>query len=295
MTKTGWFATQRLAEGTFLVGEPMHVNNYLVVGSERAVLLDTGMGIASIKAVVDSLTDKPLLVVNSHHHFDHVGGNHEFPDIAIHRSGSELLQAGPPARWLESYWESFQEVLAQYQVFRDIDQAWFQVLAPEMQMRQPPEGFEPGDWPVPRSVPNRLLDDGEELDLGDRTLRVLHTPGHSPDAICLLDESQRMLFSGDTVDTGPLYAHLAGGDVDEFAVSARRLADEVPAKVDTVLSAHGARYRSYPELLGRVADAFDAVRAGEVDYAPAVDCFQGHAKQASFNDFSIVVPQEYGV
>ena len=63
--------------------------------------------------------------------------------------------------------------------------------------------------------------------------------------------------------------------------------------IDTILSAHGARYQSYPDLLGRVADAFDATPAGQVKFQPTQDCFGGDHKEAAFNDFSIVVPLDY--
>lgn len=93
-----WFATRKLGEGTYLLAEPPHVNSYLILGSRRAVLFDTGMGIASIREVTESLTDLDILVVNSHYHFDHVGGNSQFAQIAIHSAGrdpvGEDVQAG---------------------------------------------------------------------------------------------------------------------------------------------------------------------------------------------------------
>ena len=70
-----WFDVRPLAEGVFLIAEPGHVNNFLVVGDDRAVLLDTGLGVADIRTVAEGLAGKPLSVVNSHYHFDHSGGN----------------------------------------------------------------------------------------------------------------------------------------------------------------------------------------------------------------------------
>jgi glyoxylase-like metal-dependent hydrolase (beta-lactamase superfamily II) len=288
-----WFAVQRIRDGIYLVAEPMHVNSYLIVGSKRAVLLDTGLGIQSIRRCVESLTDLPVLVVNTHHHFDHVGGNHEFDQIAIHESGGETLTKEQPAHWSPAYLEFVEVVLEQYKLFRDIDETWFQVLGREMQMRPLPAHFDRGSWRTVPSVPSQLLRDGDELDLGDRSLRVLHTPGHTQDCVCLLDETQRVLFSGDTIDTGPIYAQFDNSDIDAFTASTRRLTDDVGRKIDTILSAHGARYHSYPELLARVADAFLRVQAGDVEFVDSEDCFRTPVKQASFNDFSIVVPNSY--
>ena len=264
MTAAEWFAVQRLREGIYLVGEPMHVNSYLILGSERAVLLDTGMGISNIRAAVEKITDLPVLVVNSHYHFDHVGGNHLFDDIAIHELGAGPLQAGPPPHWFPRYLAAVEEVLAQYAVFREIDQAWFQVLAPEMQMRPLPATFDHGAWRTVSTVPTRLLRDGDTLDLGGRTLQVLHTPGHTPDCICLLDDEDRILFTGDTIDTGPIYAQFEESSLDSFAASTKKLLAYAD-RVDVLFSAHGARYQSYPELIPRVADAFALVQTGDVE------------------------------
>ena len=284
----GWFAVQRLREGIYLVGEPMHVNSYLILGSERAVLLDTGMGISNIRAVVEELTDLPVLVVNSHYHFDHVGGNHLFDDIAIHELGAERLAAGPPPHWFAAYLAAVQDLLAQYAVFREIDQAWFQVLGPEMQMRPLPAEFDRAAWRTVTTVPSRLLTDGEVLDLGGRTLQVLHTPGHTVDSICLLDSGSRIMFTGDTIDTGPIYAQFEESSIDAFATSTQKLlarADEV----DVLFSAHGARYQSYPELIPRVADAFALIQTGDVELFDTEDCFGTPSKEARFNDFSVLV------
>ena len=284
-----WFAVQRLREGVYLIGEPMHVNSYLILGSRRAVLLDTGMGISNIRAAVEQLTDLPVLVVNSHYHFDHVGGNHLFDDIAIHELGSGRLQAGPPPHWFASYLAMVEEVLAQYAVFREIDRAWFQVLAPEMQMRPLPGSFDAASWRTVTTAPTTLLRDGDRLDLGDRILEVIHTPGHTQDCICLLDEAARIMFTGDTIDTGPIYAQFEDSSIDSFAASTARLTAYAP-KVDVLLSAHGARYQSYPELIPRVSTAFAAIKAGDVELFDTQDCFGTPSREARFGDFSILVP-----
>lgn len=288
-----WFAIQRLREGIYLIAEPMHVNSYLIVGSRRAVLFDTGLGIQSIRRCAEAITDRPILAVNSHHHFDHVGGNHEFNELAFHADGLEDHRAGPPPSWLPSYAESAAAMYCHYEKFRAMDETWFQVLGPEMQMRPFPVGFDSNKWNIKPALPSQLLADGDEIDLGDKVLRVVHTPGHTPDSICLLDERERILFSGDTIDTGPMYAHLPGADIARYATTAQYLVDHVEPRVDDILSAHGARYRSYPNLLRRVAEAFQELQQGRHAFHPTVDCFMDDAIEARFNDFSLVVPSTY--
>lgn len=289
MNDQAWFAVQRVFEDTYLIGEPMHVNSYLVIGSERAVLVDSGLGVENIRHAVEALTDRPILVVNTHHHFDHVGGNAWFDEIAIHREGEALLRKGPSPDLLRRYWSGFSDYFAEFQVFRAMDAALFQVLAPEMQMRALPSGLDVDELHFMPSIASSLLDDGEVIDLGDRRLTVLHTPGHSRDSICLHEEASQTLFTGDTVDTGPIYAHFAESSIDDFALSTRRLAGL--EHIETVFSAHGARYRSYADILGRVADAFQEVRNGSVDLDKTFDCFDEQVMHAVFDDFSIVVPR----
>jgi glyoxylase-like metal-dependent hydrolase (beta-lactamase superfamily II) len=292
MTRPDWFAVQRLRAGIYLIGEPMHVNSYLILGSRRAVLFDTGMGISDIRAAVEQVTRLPVLVVNSHYHFDHVGGNHRFDDIAIHELGAERLRQGPPDHWFPGYLSFVEEALSQYAVFREIDKTWFQVLAPEMQMRPLPGTFDRSSWRTVSTVPTMLLKEGDELDLGGRTLRVVHTPGHTQDSICLIEEESRIMFTGDTIDTGPIYAQYEDSSLDSFVTSTRKLTSYID-DVDVLLSAHGARYQSYPELILRVADAFTEVTTGDVEYFDTQDCFGTAAKEARFNDFSILVPASH--
>src|ERR1700710_2679451 len=91
-----WFPPRPIGPGVWLVAEPGHVNCWLVAGKERAVLLDTGLGVAPIRPVVQALTPVPVEAVNSHYHFDHTGGNAEFDQVSIHEVGAPLLAAGVP-------------------------------------------------------------------------------------------------------------------------------------------------------------------------------------------------------
>ena len=276
-----WFVTEEIDESTFLICEPLHVNSFLIVGSERAVLLDTGMGVGDIGAAARHLTDRPVLVVNSHHHFDHVGGNAGFEDIAIHESGADLLAEGPRPGWVTSYWAEVSDFLAGYQ------------LEGRDGMRPVPDTFDTADPTFTPSVATRLLADGDLIDLGDRSLRVIHTPGHSQDSICLLDGGHRLLFSADTVDSGTLYVHLPTASVADLATSVGRLVAEVATGVDAVLGAHSADYRNEPGLVARLASDLGLLLAGDVDLEPTTDCFGHPAQQAHFDDVTLVVPTDY--
>lgn len=266
----GWFATRELERGVWLVAEPCHVNSYLVAGRERAALIDTGLGVADVRGVVESLTDLHVLVVNTHHHWDHVGGNDRFDDVAIHELGEERLRAGPDPADYDGYIDYTRERLERFGEFADLDRRFYDFLADETTPRPLPDGFDPAAWRIAPSVPTRLLRDGDELDLGGRSLRVLHTPGHTPDSICLLDERNGLLFGGDTYNSGAVYAHMPDSDLDAFARSASRVG-AMAEGIRSVFMAHFTRYMETEAFVRETAEGWAAVAAGDVEWIDSTD------------------------
>jgi glyoxylase-like metal-dependent hydrolase (beta-lactamase superfamily II) len=291
--RTAWFDVRPLADGVFLIAEPGHVNNFLVVGEDRAVLLDTGLGVADIRAVAEGLAGKPLSVVNSHYHFDHSGGNRQFDEIAIHRAGAELLAQPSPEGLAEAYMAYTQRLIEAWQGYKQLDDTYFHLVTADTLVRPLPEGFDPAGYRIVPTQATTLLDDGDEIDLGGRVLRVLHTPGHSPDSICLLDERNGLLFGGDTINTGPIYAQLEDSDVAAFARSTRRLA-ELGSSVDRVFVCHFMRVDNAPALLGEIADGFERLLDGSAPVRDNADCLGYPVREACFDHFSIFVAGEGG-
>ncbi len=289
MSAQDWFVTKQIDATTLLISEPPHVNSYLLLGSKRAVLFDTGMGIANIKEVVDELTDLDLLVVNSHYHFDHSGGNHLFSEIAIHEAGVEPLGEGVPAEWLHMYTDFTTDMLDKFKVFKDLDDRYFHLLSADLNPRPLPPSFSKETWHIPATVPTSVLHDGDVLDLGDRTLRVIHTPGHTPDCICLLDERTGALFAGDTLTTGPHYAHMPDSDVSAFAASTRRLDREFRSAVSRIYPAHILKYGIDADFLTEVADGFEDVINQAVEPESGQDIFGDTIREFWFDRFSIVL------
>ena len=181
-----WFATEEVEPGTWLVSEPGHVNCFLVEGTERAVLVDTGLGIADIGSAARQMTDKPILVVNTHSHSDHRGGNWRFTDVAAHPLAAGTLTGPVGKDQLAGYLEVAREQLAAYQRAREADDRFFHLFTATTRPRPLPE--EASRWAVPGGPAPTPLADGERIGLGGRELTVLHTPGHSADSLCLLDE-----------------------------------------------------------------------------------------------------------
>ena len=287
--RTAWFEVVQLEPGVHLISEPGHVNSWLIEGTKDAVLFDTGLGVANIKKVAEEITPRRLVVVNSHYHFDHTGGNRLFKEFAIHRIGADFVSAPSSPELAEGYMAYTKRLLDAWGPYKEADDLYFHLLTAERMIRPLPEDFDSGEYKVVPTVPTRLLNEGDILDLGVRKLRVLHTPGHSPDCICLLDEANGLLFGGDTINTGPIYAQLEDSDLEKFAESTARLA-EMADNYRRVFVCHFLRYDDEPALVREIAEGFRRLLAGDAFLRDNVDCLNYPVKEACFEHFSIFIP-----
>src|ERR1700756_11559 len=212
-----WFEVYRIRPGVFTIYEPHQfeeVISYLIVGSRRALLFDTGLGVASIREVVTRLTKLPVEVLNSHTHFDHTGGNAEFSEI--------LNEDTPYSRTnAKGHTNAYS---------RD-------ALAPERICGALPPGVRPEAYAIRPWHATHWIHDREHLDLGDRELEIIFTPGHTPDSIALLDRQNGLLFTGDTFYRGPIYLFTPETDFAAYARSVARLAALAP-QLKLLLPAH---------------------------------------------------------
>lgn len=240
-----WFEVYRVAPGVFAIYEPHQSEetiSYLIVGSRRAVLFDTGMGISDLKKVTDQLTHLPIVVLNSHTHDDHVGDNWEFQTIYGMNTGFTRRDA------LGSR-EDAQAEIAPGQICGSL-----------------PKGFDPKTYLTRPWKITAYIHDGERIALGGRALQVIATPGHTPDAISLFDRAHGLLFTGDTYYPAAIWLYRPETDLRAYDVSIRRLAALAP-QVKVVLGAHNIPVAS-PSVLPRLVAAFEQVRAGKVPATP---------------------------
>jgi glyoxylase-like metal-dependent hydrolase (beta-lactamase superfamily II) len=238
-----WFEVKELETGLWALREPHHVEgviSYLIEGRERAVLIDTGMGIMNIRPVVEELTELPVLVVNTHSHYDHVGDNHDFNEITIHREESKELERGVgPGKLTDQ-------------------------VRPDTFLGPPPDGFNPQTYQIRPSHPTRILKASDQISLGNHTLEVIHTPGHSPGSICLWEKDRGLLFSGDTVYDGPLYVQLPDSDFDTYQQSLRLLGG-LESQIQKVYPSHGDSPLE-PTIISKIAQALDRIAQGGIEY-----------------------------
>jgi glyoxylase-like metal-dependent hydrolase (beta-lactamase superfamily II) len=241
-----WFEVYKPARGVFAIYEPHQaeeVISYLIVGEHGALLFDTGMGISDIQKVTAELTKRPIIVLNSHTHNDHVGGNWQFNTIY----GMDTDFTRNNARGSR---EDAQAEITFDQICGAL-----------------PAGFDAKSYATRPWKITAYTHDGDRFDLGGRTLEVIATPGHTRDAISLIDRSNGLLFTGDTYYPAPIWLFRPETDLDAYAKSIRRLATLAP-QITLVLGAHNIPVAS-PSVLSQLVAAFDAVRAGKVRPVPA--------------------------
>ncbi len=240
-----WFEVYKAAPGVFAIYEPHQSEetiSYLILGATKALLFDTGMGISDIRAVVASLTQLPVVVLNSHTHNDHVGGNWQFDSVF----GMDMAFTRENAKGGR---ESVQGEIAPGEICGEL-----------------PKGFDRARYATRGWKIAKVVRDGEKIDLGGRVIEVLSTPGHTPDATCLLDRAGGLLFTGDTYYPGEIWLYRPETDFAAYAQSMRRLVALSPS-LKMVLGAHNVPVAK-PDALTQTKAAFEAVRQGKVSAKP---------------------------
>ena len=245
-----WFARRRVDDRTWHLWEPhvhpfLRCNVWFVRGRNRALLVDSGLGIVSLAEAARDLFDAPLAAVATHYHFDHVGSLHEFADRYAHPAAQEFLaraaemtgglsrRAYPPEAWL--YFQAVGYVLEDDELLTALPHA----------------GYDVDSYAVTPCRANHTLVEGDVIDLGDVALEVMHLPGHSPDSIGLFDRENGVLFSGDAVYDGPLLDGFYDGCAEQYVATMERLR-ALPAQV-----VHGGHAASFGrDRLVELCDAY---------------------------------------
>jgi glyoxylase-like metal-dependent hydrolase (beta-lactamase superfamily II) len=203
-TDQPWYSVYRIHDWLYALLEDGQYDEalmYLVIGEKRAVVIDGGTGIGSLKRLVEELTDRPCFLLLTHTHNDHIGGCKEFEEIAVF---DDVMS-----------WESAAKGLGKDKMG--------EMIEPGAVIKSLPEDFDSGNFYAPPFRVTHWLEEGDILELGGRSLEVIHTPGHSSNHICILEREARYLFTGDIYYTGNVTSYLPSGNFVDFVESCRKL------------------------------------------------------------------------
>ena len=221
-----WFQRTRVDDVTTRLIEPhvialMRCNIWFVKGRDRDLIVDTGMGLASVVGELADLIDKPVVAVATHGHDDHIGGHHEFGDVRAHRLEAGLLRC-PPLRSLSPLQAWGEPEVAM------LERAGYAMREPLFVTALPP-GVAAESFHQRPCAQVSEIGEGDVIDLGDRAFEVLHLPGHSPGSIGLWDCSAGILSSGDAAHDGPLLDELGDSDIGQSCGTSRS-SDRLPGR-----------------------------------------------------------------
>ena len=243
MPTPSWYSVRELAPSVWGLAD-FGVNCYLVAGTERALLIDTGWGFSDLAATVKSLTTLPISVVHTHGHPDHVNADRQFTDIYIAAADMPIAAMPPEAR---------------------------RGMLERVKGRGPlPEGFDAEGWIAAPVPPMHPLEADARFALGGRTLQVIPMPGHTPGSVCLWDAGAHLLFTGDSIVAGPTLMFL------EHSLSLQTYADSLSALraatpgVESLLPGHGDPLppSRIGELLHLATDILDGTVTGQPETTP---------------------------
>ncbi len=210
-----WFKAAKAAEGVWTISDHGADNIYLVEGRDKALLIDTGLGRARLSAFVKTLTAKPVIVVNTHGHPDHAGGNFEFKSVYAHPADFSAIKALSSKESRAGVAQHMGQGAAAPDMI-SIDEA---AAAPQAVL-----------LPVK---------DGYVFDLGGRKLEVIESPGHTPGEIVLLDAANKSLFTGDNSNT-LVWLFLPNSTPLEVYLQTLKKLQKRGGEFNTIYPGHGA-------------------------------------------------------
>lgn len=187
------------------------VRFFVLAGSRRAAVIDTGMSVENAKDIAASLTDQPLMLINTHADMDHTSGNNAFETAHMH-----------PAEYVNYF-----------------------------------KGGAKHPTPTP-------LWDGEIIDLGGRTLRVITQPGHTPGSIALLDQERRVLYAGDSIQDGRIFMFGPMRNLVAYRQSLEKIM-RLAERFDLIYPCH-ASLPLTNEIIPRLMEGADRILRGEATF-----------------------------
>lgn len=259
---------EKLTDYLYCITETNKVHQYLIIGSEKALLIDTGFGFTAVEPIIRTVTDKPLMVVNTHADIDHASGNFRFKEayISIHDLRF-LYDLDDKANRKKTLLYRSSKTGA-----NTLEEMKKEGLDVELFM----------NWSIFDCKYN-FIDEGYIFDLGDIKLEVIATPGHTNGSICLLDKTHRILFSGDTIMSHIVYLIPSSkrAPLASYYKSILKLKD-LKSEFDGIYGGHN-EFNASTDLIDEMLECLKEVYlgVGENIYNPHEDAYEHYYKHVS--------------
>lgn len=242
-----FYQVEPLFPGLTRIWDVARTAMYLVEGEEKAVLIDTGVGVGSLKSMVDGLTDKPVTVLITHGHVDHALGALGFDDVRVSPLDTGVYSEHCNFEGRKGY--------VQGCVMQGGDAALIGSVRDEDYLE-----------PVPFEQFGELKP-GDRFDLGSVTVEVLRGAGHTPGSLTMLIPEWRLLMLGDACNQFTfLFDHWAS-PLKDYRSMLVELKKETDGRYDRVLVSHGLG-EGPVDMIDDVISVCNEVLAGTADNLP---------------------------
>lgn len=269
-----WYDVTRLSPHHHRIQEADGYLMYLATGTDRACVVDAGIGVGDLRSLIGGIVDRPITLLLTHSHWDHIGAIAQFDDVRLHRA--ERPADGRVG--IDTISDEFVQRPAQF-----VDR-WRQ------EGNDFPDPFDPATFAIEPASGVRAMDDGDVLDLGDRALEIVQLPGHSPGHVGVLDRDMGVMYGGDIIHRDRnLYIHFEDCDIHAYGDAFGHLIDLCESGAyDSLLTGHN------PTMGGKDLAILETFRSGlqeiikdGLDFE-TVDTAWGPAHQFQIGDSTVL-------
>ena len=241
MEVLNFFKSEKISESVTRIFGPTGELMYLVEGSDRAVLIDTGTGVGNLSEYVKELTDKTITVILTHGHVDHASGAPNFEEVYMNHADDEVYKEHIDFEVRKGY------VKAQYKDFDKIIESDY------VQQKN--------------SSAYKDLKAGDVFDLGGITLEIYNAAGHTPGQMAVLIKEERILMTGDAANQATFLFDKYSFGLTSYEKSMKDLLSKTDGKFDKILLSHGTG-DAPKELLANIIQLCEEIKVGNADDVP---------------------------